>query len=68
VAVVAAGGGGSFRGNFKSSSFTVSGIDLNTGALGPLSSARLKSGRTFASSDAAAKVAVSTPITRPRRS
>jgi putative ABC transport system permease protein len=52
------GGGGSFRGNLKSSSFTVSGIDLNTGALGPLSSARLKSGRTFASSDAAAKVAV----------
>jgi putative ABC transport system permease protein len=52
------GGGGSFRGSFKSSSFTVSGVDLNTGALGPLSSARLKSGRTFASSDAAANVAV----------
>ena len=52
------GGGGSFRGNFKSSSFTVSGVDLNTGALGPLSSAKLKSGRTFASSDAAANVAV----------
>ena len=52
------GGGGSFRGNFKSSSFTVSGVDLNTGALGPLSSARLKSGRTLASSDAAANVAV----------
>jgi ABC-type lipoprotein release transport system permease subunit len=52
------GGGGSFRGNFKSSSFTVSGVDLSTGALGPLSSARLKSGRTFASSDAAANVAV----------
>ena len=52
------GGGGSFRGNFKSSSFTVSGVDLGTGALGPLSSARLKSGRTFASSDATANVAV----------
>jgi putative ABC transport system permease protein len=52
------GGGGSFRGNFKSSSFTVSGVDLNTGALGPLSSAKLKSGRTFAASDAAANVAV----------
>ena len=52
------GGGGSFRGNFKSSSFTVSGVNLNTGALGPLSSAKLKSGRTFASSDAAANVAV----------
>ena len=52
------GGGGSFRGNFKSSSFTVSGVDLGTGALGPLSSAKLKSGRTFASSDSAANVAV----------
>ncbi len=52
------GGGGSFRGNFKSSSFTVSGVDLSTGALGPLSSAKLKSGRTFASSDASSNVAV----------
>jgi putative ABC transport system permease protein len=52
------GGGGSFRGNFKSSSFTVSGVDLSTGALGPLSSAKLKSGRTFASSDGTANVAV----------
>jgi len=52
------GGGGSFRGNFKSSSFTVSGVDLSTGALGPLSSAKLKSGRTFASSDATSSVAV----------
>ncbi len=52
------GGGGSFRGNFKSSSFTVSGVDLSTGALGPLSSAKLKSGRTFASSDGTADVAV----------
>jgi putative ABC transport system permease protein len=52
------GGGGSFRGNFKSSSFTVSGVDLATGALGPLSSAKLKSGRTFASSDATSNVAV----------
>jgi putative ABC transport system permease protein len=54
----AGGGGGSFRGNFKSSSFTVSGVDLSTGALGPLSSAKLKSGRTFAASDTAADVAV----------
>jgi putative ABC transport system permease protein len=52
------GGGGSFRGNFKSSSFTVSGVDLSTGALGPLSSAKLKSGRTFSSSDATSNVAV----------
>ncbi len=52
------GGTGSFRGNFKSTSFTVSGVNLRTGALGPLSSAKLKSGRTFASSDSAANVAV----------
>ena len=52
------GGGGAFRGNFKSSSFTVSGVDLITGALGPLSSAKLKSGRTFASGDASSNVAV----------
>ena len=52
------GGGGAFRGNFKSTSFTVSGVDLSTGALGPLSSAKLKSGRTFASSDGPADVAV----------
>jgi ABC-type antimicrobial peptide transport system permease subunit len=52
------GGGGSFRGNFKSSSFTVSGVDLSTGALGPLSSAKLKSGRTFSSSDSTSNVAV----------
>ncbi|MCW2908774.1 MAG: hypothetical protein JWL68_3563 [Actinomycetia bacterium] len=52
------GGGGAFRGSFKTSSFTVSGIDLSTGALGPLSSAKLASGRTFASSDATSNVAV----------
>ncbi|MGI8447829.1 MAG: ABC transporter permease, partial [Streptosporangiaceae bacterium] len=52
------GGGGSFGGSFKFSSFTVSGVDLSTGALGPLSSAKLKSGRTFASSDATSNVAV----------
>jgi ABC-type lipoprotein release transport system permease subunit len=52
------GGGGAFRGNVKSRSFTVSGVDLSTGALGPLSSAKLKSGRTFASSDGPSNVAV----------
>jgi putative ABC transport system permease protein len=51
-------GGGFFRGNFKSSSFTVSGVDLATGALGPLSAARLTSGRTFTSADASASTAV----------
>jgi putative ABC transport system permease protein len=52
------GGGGSFRGNFTPSTFSVSGVDLNHGALGPLSSAKLTSGRTFAASDATSNVAM----------
>jgi putative ABC transport system permease protein len=52
------GGGGFFRGSFKSSSFTVSGVDLTTGAVGPLSAARLTTGRTFTSADASANAAV----------
>lgn len=44
--------------SIKSSSFTVSGVDLETGALGPLSSAKLTSGRTFTSSDATSNVAL----------
>src|SRR5215469_16069833 len=43
-------GGG--RGDFKPPvTFSVSGVDLSTGALGPLSSARLTAGRTLAASD-----------------
>jgi putative ABC transport system permease protein len=52
------GGGGSFRGNFTPSTFSVSGVDLNHGALGPLSSAKLTSGRTFSASDATSNVAM----------
>jgi ABC-type lipoprotein release transport system permease subunit len=52
------GGGGGFGGSFTPSSFSVSGIDLNQGALGPLSSSKLTSGRTLASSDATGNVAV----------
>ncbi|HEY6480222.1 MAG TPA: ABC transporter permease [Streptosporangiaceae bacterium] len=52
------GGGGGFAGSFTPSSFTVSGIDLGQGALGPLSSSKLTVGRTFTSSDATANVAV----------
>lgn len=51
-------GGGRSRGSIETSSFTVSGVDLKTGALGPLSSARLTSGRTFTSSDATSSVAL----------
>ena len=52
------GGGGGFRGSFTPSSFSVSGVDLNHGALGPLSSGKLTAGRTFAASDATSDVAV----------
>jgi ABC-type lipoprotein release transport system permease subunit len=52
------GGGGRFRGSFKPTSFTVAGVDLTQGALGPLSSGKLSSGRTFAKADSDASVAV----------
>ena len=53
------GGPPSGTGNFKPPvTFSVSGVDLSTGALGPLSSARLVGGRTLASSDATSNVAV----------
>ncbi len=51
-------GGGNFRGSIKSSSFTVSGVDLATAKVGPLSSGKLKSGATFSTSDAHSDVAV----------
>ncbi|HUD38506.1 MAG TPA: ABC transporter permease [Streptosporangiaceae bacterium] len=54
------GGGGGFsgRGNFAPTTFTVSGVDLSTGALGPLSSSKLASGKTFTTADATQDVAV----------
>jgi len=52
------GGGAGFSGNFTSDSFTVSGVDLGSGQVGPLSSGKLKSGQTFVSSDATSNVAV----------
>jgi ABC-type lipoprotein release transport system permease subunit len=52
------GGGGGRPASFSTDSFTVNGTDLSAGAVGPLSSGRITSGRTFASSDAAANVAV----------
>jgi len=57
------GGGGSstgqnFRANFATSSFTVNGVDLTAGELGPLSSGKLSSGRTFTSADASSDVAM----------
>ena len=52
------GNGGRFRGFLTPSSFTVDGVDLAQGALGPLSSGKLAKGRTFTSTDAGANVAV----------
>ncbi len=52
------GGGGGFTGSFTPTSFGVDGVDIANGELGPLSSGKLSAGRTFASSDANANVAV----------
>ncbi|MGH3408165.1 MAG: ABC transporter permease [Streptosporangiaceae bacterium] len=52
------GGGGTFRGHLRPSTISVSGVDLSEGALGPLSSGKLASGRTFTSADASANDAI----------
>jgi ABC-type lipoprotein release transport system permease subunit len=55
------GGSGKFRsGSITPTSFTVNGVDLTPGGqvLGPLTSGKISSGRTFTTSDADAKVAV----------
>ncbi len=52
------GGGGGFRGSFTPTSFGVDGVDIGTGELGPLSSGKLTSGRTFTLGDATSDVAV----------
>jgi putative ABC transport system permease protein len=53
------GGAPSGRGNFKPPvTFSVSGVDLSTGALGPLASAKLATGRTFTTADTTSNVAV----------
>lgn len=53
------GGSGAGRGNFKPpATFTVAGVDLSAGALGPLSSGKLGSGRTLRASDASSDVAL----------
>jgi putative ABC transport system permease protein len=51
-------GGGSFRANFNTSSFTVDGVDLAAGEVGPLSSGKIKSGSTFSTTDTNSNVAV----------
>ena len=51
-------GGQNFRSSFNFGSFTVEGVDLGNGELGPLSAGKLSSGRTFATSDGTSDVAV----------
>jgi ABC-type lipoprotein release transport system permease subunit len=51
-------GGGTRRASFAPNTFEVSGVDLSTGAIGPLSSGKITSGRTFSASDATSDVAV----------
>jgi putative ABC transport system permease protein len=52
------GGGTSRRGFITPNTFQMAGVDLSTGAIGPLSSGKITSGRTFAAADASANVAV----------
>jgi putative ABC transport system permease protein len=52
------GGGGSFSGNFNTNSYTVTGVDIASGELGPLSTGTISSGRTFATADATKNVAL----------
>ena len=52
------GGGGGFRGAFNVSSFGVQGVDISEGELGPLSSGKITTGRTFTAADASSNAAL----------
>jgi ABC-type lipoprotein release transport system permease subunit len=52
------GGTGSARSSLKSSSFSVTGVDLSGTSVGPLSSATISSGRDFTSADSTSNLAV----------
>jgi len=54
------GGGNpsSFGANFNINSFTVNGVDIANGELGPLSTGKISSGRTFTTADNASDVAL----------
>ncbi len=52
------GGFQNFRSAFTPSNFTVNGVDLSAGELGPLSNGKLDSGSTFTTGDTSAHVAV----------
>jgi putative ABC transport system permease protein len=52
------GSGGTFSGNFNTDSFSVTGVDIANGELGPLSTGTVSSGRTFTAADDAKDVAL----------
>ncbi|MGD0700648.1 MAG: ABC transporter permease [Trebonia sp.] len=51
-------GGQSFRSSFTPTTFTVDGVDIANGELGPLSTSKLSSGATLTSADTTAHVAL----------
>jgi putative ABC transport system permease protein len=51
-------GGQSFRSSFTPTTFTVDGVDIGTGELGPLSTGKLSSGATFTTADTTAHLAL----------
>ena len=55
---IPAPGAGGLKSSISTSSFSVLGANVNAGQVGPLSSARLTAGRTFAALDANASVAL----------
>jgi putative ABC transport system permease protein len=48
----------SFGANFNINSFTVNGVDIGNGELGPLSTGKISSGRTFTTADESSDVAL----------
>jgi putative ABC transport system permease protein len=52
------GNPGSFGANFDINAFTVNGVDIANGELGPLSTGKISSGRTFTTADNASDVAL----------
>jgi putative ABC transport system permease protein len=53
-----AGGGGGFASSFSTNTFTVNGTQISAGEVGPLSSSKITSGRTFTTADTSSNVAV----------
>ena len=52
------GGGSGSRSSISTSTFSVTGVDLSAGSLGPLTSGKINSGRNFSSADSTSSVAV----------